>query len=209
MEQEYTDEEKDINNEAFVRKLANIFADARAMIIEKAEEFGFDPFALSDEEFREIQDRQHAFIDSQELTKLTERYAAGAGKVLDAKDELLTADVADEDAHAEIISVLYWYQYFIAAKIQRGLHGMLDVDGYEDPAEIDDPQSDANGSVKIALIAVERSMLAWTYVISPENAAKVRPLIEMLETIKTMAEEKFPKALDFVRPGFDEIETVM
>ncbi len=209
MEQEYSDEERDINTEAFVENLARIFADARAMLVEKAEEFGIDPFGLSDTEFKEIQDRQHTFVDGQELTKLTERYAAEAGKVLDAKDELLKAGPADEDAQAEVIGVLYWYQHFISAKIQRGLHGMLDVDGYEDPAEINDPQSDGNGSVKIALIAIERSILAWTYVLDATNTSAVRPLIEVLEKIKTMAEEKFPKAQDFVRPGFDEIDTVM
>lgn len=207
MEQEYSDEQRDINTEAFVQNLANIFADAKAMILEKAEEFGFDPFALSDKEFHEIQQRQDSFIDSQDLTKLAERYSAEAGKTLDAK-ELLAADPEDE-AEAEVISVLYWYQHFIAAKIQRSLLGMLDIDGFEDDSERNDPQSDANGSAKIALIAIERSLLAWTYVISPKNADRVRPLIELLEKLKYITEEKFPKARDFVRPGFDEIDTVM
>jgi hypothetical protein len=208
MEQEYSDEQRDINTEAFVQNLANIFADAKAMILEKAEEFGFDPFGLSDEEFREIQKRQDSFIDSQDLTMLAERYSVEAGRTLDAKEELLAADPEDE-AEAEVIGVLYWYQHFIAAKIQRSLLGMLDVDGFEDSAELNDPQSDANGSAKVALIAIERSLLAWTYVISPKNADRVRPLIELLEKLKHITEEKFPKARDFVRPGFDEIDTVM
>src|SRR5688500_4234413 len=65
-----TDDESDPSSEAFVEKLTNIFAEAKQMLIEKAEEFGIDPFGLSDEEFAEIQEREKAFVDNDELVKL-------------------------------------------------------------------------------------------------------------------------------------------
>lgn len=209
MEQEFTDEEKNINNEAFVRNLSNIFAEAKEMLVEKAEEFGIDPFAVSDEEFREIQVRTDSFIKGQELTLLADKYTWDAKALLESKDEWLESSSIDEETLEEVLAVLYWYQFFIEAKIQRGFHGMLDIDGFEDLSEIRDPQSDGNGSIKIALIAIERSILAWTYLLGPENAGRVRPMIEILKRIERMTEEKFSRAKDFVRPGFDEIENVM
>ena len=124
----------------------------------QAEEFGIDATPISDEEFAEIRGRQEQFISRQELTNLSEQYAKEAGPVLESKDEWLASSALEKDMQEEVIAVLYWYLFFIAAKIYRGVQGMLDVDGFEDSGEIRDPQSDANGSVKIGLIAIERSI---------------------------------------------------
>jgi hypothetical protein len=209
MEAEMFDEEKDVGSEALVRKLSNIFADAKSMIVQKAEELGIDPTPISDEEFNEIRTREEEFIKGEELTTLAEQYAKDADPVLESRTEWLPPVSADSETQEEVIAVLYWYLFFIAAKIQRGIHGLLDVDGFEDPDQLRDPQSDANGSIKIALIAIERSILAWTYLLDESNADRIRPLIRLLDRIKYRTEEKFPRARDFVRPGFDEIETVM
>ena len=75
--------------------------------------------------------------------------------------------------------------------------------------KLTDTQSDADGSIKIALIAIDRSMMAWTNLLSNENATQIHPLISLLETIRQNTEKKFPNAGDFVRPGFDEIEILM
>ncbi|MEQ1923232.1 MAG: hypothetical protein ABL952_12060 [Pyrinomonadaceae bacterium] len=203
-----TDEEKDITNPAFFRNLQNIFAEARELLTEKAKEFGIDLAILSDEEYAEIRARERAFIKGEEITKLAEKYAWEARTVLDAKDQWLDGS-ADDEMLADVIEVIYWYQFFISVKIQRGLHGILDADGDEDTDEIRDSQSDANGSIKVALIAIERSILSWTYLLSPQNSNTIRPLIELLENTKQLTEKKFPNARDFLRPGFDEIETVM
>jgi hypothetical protein len=209
MEAEMFDEEKNIDGEAFARKLSNIFADAKAMIVQKAEEFGIDPTPISDEEFNEIRAREEEFLKGDEITALAEQYAEEADPVLESRNEWLPSSPANGAAQEEVIAVLYWYLFFIAAKIQRGIHGLLDVDGFEDPDQTRDPQSDANGQIKIALIAIERSILAWTYLLDESNADRIRPLIRLLDVIKYRTEEKFPGARDFVRPGFDEIETVM
>lgn len=67
----------------------------------------------------------------------------------------------------------------------------------------------ATARSRFALIAIERSILALTYLLDAENAEVVTPLMRSLEQIKRIAEERFPNARDFVRPGFDEIEAVM
>ena len=137
------------------------------------------------------------------------RFASKSKIVRKSRGEWLAADTKDDPTTGDMIEILYRYQFFIAAKVHRAFHGILDFDGDDDPDELSDPQSDANGSAKVALIAVERSILAWTYLLSPNNAADIRPIIELLETVKSKMEQKFPNARDFVRPGFDEIETVM
>lgn len=207
-EQAMNDEEKDITNPAFFRNLKNIFTEARELLTEKAKEFGIELENLSEEEYSEIRAREKAFIKGEEITKLAEKYAWEARTVLDAKDQWLDGS-ADDEMLADVIEVIYWYQFFISVKIQRGLHGILDADGDEDTDEIRDSQSDANGSIKVALIAIERSILSWTYLLSPQNSNTIRPLIELLENTKQLTEKKFPNARDFLRPGFDEIETVM
>ena len=204
-----TGEERDISNEDFWRGIAADSAKAQTMLTEKAEELGIDLNIVSAEEAAENQKRKDEFVENQELTKLAEKYWKDVCQTLEAGDEWLIFSALDEEAQNEMLEIIGWYQFFISAKIQRGFHGILNFDGSLDEEEINDSQSDANGSIKIALIAVERSIMAWTALMTAENAAPIKPHIALLETIKQKAEAKFPNAHDFVRPGFDEIETVM
>ncbi|MDQ3087315.1 MAG: hypothetical protein M3Q78_01810, partial [Acidobacteriota bacterium] len=153
--------------------------------------------------------REDEFIRNQDLTKLAEKYWKDARKTLEAKDDWLIFSPLDAQSENEMLSIIYWYQFFISAKIQRGLSGILDFDGNLEEAELTDTQSDANGSIKIALIAVERSGMAWTNLMTKENSATIKPLLVLLETVRRKAEEKFPHARDFIRPGFDELEMIM
>jgi hypothetical protein len=208
-ESNLTDEERDIENEAFWRRLSANFVEAKQMVLEKAEELGVEIEPMSDEEFSEYRRREREFIDGEFLTPLAEKYWKTARKTLEAKDDWLFFSIADEETQAEMLEIIYWYQFFIAAKIHRALSGILDFDGNLDEEELNDPQSDANGSMKTALIAVTRSVMAWTALMRKENSAIINPLLNLLETIKQKAEEKFPHADEFIRPGFDEVETVM
>jgi hypothetical protein len=167
-----TDAERDIENEVFWRNLANIFAEAKTTILEKAEELDIEFEPLSDEEFTEYRRREDAFIRNQDLTKLAEKYWKNARKMLEAKDDWLIFAALDEE-------------------------------------ELNNLQSDANGSIKIALIAVTRSIMAWTNLMTDKNSKTIAPYISLLKTIKQKADTKFPNAKYFMRPGFDEIEIVM
>ena len=108
-----------------------------------------------------------------------------------------------------MLEIIYWYQSFISAKIQKGLSELMDVDGNFEGEELNDLESDTNGSIKVAHIAIQRSIMAWANMLSNENAQQIRPLISLLKTIQKETEKTFPNARDFIRPGFDEIETVM
>ncbi len=191
-----------------VRTVAAALADAQRMLIEHAAELGIDLEAeANDPELVAGIERRHAAVKSANAVKLANEYADEARKLLEANGERLS-DIEDPMT-SEMIEILEWYVFFIAAKVHRGYHGLIDLDGDEETDQLEDTQSDANGSIKIALIAIERSILAWTYLINADNSGVIRPLIDRLEDIKRIVEAKFTHARDFIRPGFDEIEMVM
>ena len=209
MEAEMSDEDKDIENGNFARTISNILDDARSMLAEKAEEFGIDLSQIPDAEMMESRDRKRKMVRSDELDEMATGYALAAGPILESIRETLPTSTSEDLATDEMFQILGWYLFFISAKIQRGLNGIFDDDGDEDWDELNDVQSDANGSVKIALIAIERSILAWTYIMPDGGSEDIRSMIDLLERIRTRTEEKFPIARQFIRPGFDELEMVM
>ena len=137
-------------------------------------------------------------------------------------------DVTIQDA-AEVIR---WYQLFIAVKLMRALSGASQIS--EDPGdqedddlsmdflagfdEVDDEdvdydevlakteRMDANGSAKVALVAMDRSIAAWRAlrISLPEKSETIKPLLIELSGLRAAVEGRFPRARDFIRPGFDE-----
>ena len=191
-----------------VRTVAMAFADAKRMLMEKAEEMGIDlEAAMNDPEIEAGIERRREAVESEDAVELARNYGLETMSVLETSPEWL-ADT-DDPMTGEMLEILRWYLFLIGAKVHRGYHGILDLDGFEDRDELLDTQSDANGSIKIALISIERSILAWTYLCDENNKSVIRPVIEKLEIVKQKVEQKFPNARDFVRPGFDEIEMVM
>ena len=123
----------------------------------------------------------------------------------------------------DAIEVIRWYQFFIAAKTYRALMGLEDI-GDEEVSDINvDPFSDddfddedvllaaachdSDGSAKIALIAIDRSLSAWRLLqnVLPEKTESTLPMLIELEKMRRGLEQIFPRARDFIRPGFDEI----
>lgn len=191
-----------------IRSVSIALADAKRILLEKAEETGVDlESMIGDPELADNIERRRAAADDNDAVRLAKGYALEARSVL--KTSLEWSRSETDQIAAEMLEILDWYVFFIAAKVHRGYHGITDLDGTEEIEELLDSQSDANGSIKVGLIAIERPILAWTYLLSTDNIYVVRPQIERLEKIRSLIETKFPNARDFVRPGFDEIETVM
>lgn len=201
-------DDDELGPDELVRKLSDIFAETKKMLLETADELGIDPLAISDDEFTAIREREKRFVNDDELSHLAESYWRSARELLQRSDDWLPADTLDEITF-DALEVLHWYLFFIAAKINRGLRGLLDDEGFEDGEALIDSQSDANGSVKVGLIAIERSVRAWTSLLEISNFQGIRPMIELLEKITRLLEIRFPLARDFIRPGFDEIEMIM
>ena len=105
----------------------------------------------------------------------------------------------------DAVEVIRWYQFQIAVKIMRGL--MRDDD--EDEESDESPfahQKDSDGSVKVALLGMSRSIGAWGRLSEefPEHAHTIVPLLVHLERLRRRTELSFPNAMNFIRPGFDE-----
>ena len=103
----------------------------------------------------------------------------------------------------DAIEVIRWYQYQIHVKLVRACRSAA-----EEALDHDDFPKDSDGSAKVALIGIDRSMAAWnTFLIYfPGQKASIVPLIQLLGNIRIRVENRFPDARDFVRPGFDEVE---
>ena len=100
----------------------------------------------------------------------------------------------------EALEVVGWYPDLIQAKIRRALYGY-----HYHTANKSKTTEDYNGSAKVALIGVERSIENWK-IIQPLCSAyqkEISHLLVVLEQLRSDADEYFPKARTFVRPGFD------
>ena len=92
----------------------------------------------------------------------------------------------------------------IAAKTHRAI-GSLEFNQDEE-IEIDPVQNDANGSAKVVLIAIEQSTAAWSTMAQAGvlDSGLVKYLADELAFLENELSERFPFAMAFVRPGFDE-----
>ena len=76
-------------------------------------------------------------------------------------------------------------------------------------AEETDPDSrdsDADGSAKVALIGIDRSLAAWRVLHErvQQGVEDIREIMFLLERLRRKVETVFPGSRSFVRPGFDE-----
>ncbi len=133
------------------------------------------------------------------------RLAPELRQMEDALDlQLRLGTGAPDSTAAEIrdaIEVVQWYLFFIDVKLQRAVASRVDArldgdDGFP---------SDADGSAKIALVAIERSLAAWARLrehLTGESDA-ILDLLVQLERLRQTVEREFPRARRFKRPGFD------
>jgi hypothetical protein len=105
-------------------------------------------------------------------------------------------------AVADLVDTVMWYHTLIPAKIARALGS----GHYEPPDDMPEFPSDADGSAKVALIAIDRSKAAWGRLLEHYPSAKsdIAVFLHRLERLRCGTEWAFPKARDFIRPGFDD-----
>lgn len=193
-----------------IRIVGESFAEAKLLLTEKAEEMGIDlKAAVSDPEIDASMERARLATESEPAAQLAQKYTLETRALIERSAEWIANDTGADPMTEDMLEVLNYYLFPIAVKVRSCYHAALDIDGYPNPEEISDSQSYANGTAKITLIELERTISAWQNLLHDSNSHLLEPVIERLEKIKEMLEEKFPNARDFVRPGFDEIEIVM
>ena len=190
-------ENQDIRNEAFWQKLGSILQETRAMISEWAKEAGVDlsePTCEDESRYR----RKRQLVDNHPLAKCGKKYANAASDWFREFDQTTEHAESLEDAR----EVIQWYQYQIAVKTIRALSGRREE--FEEDPEL---PKDSDGSAKVALIGIDRSIAAWRLMqlSLPKRAETIVPLILQLERLRQRLEKGFPDARSFIRPGFDEV----
>jgi hypothetical protein len=206
-EQEDNDspESHDLRNEAFWRKLSDIFQETREMISEWAKEAGVDLLEPAEEDETRYK-RKRQLVDNHPLTKAGKRYANAASDWLREFDQTIEAgDREDSELLEDAREVIQWYQYQIAVKTMRALSGRKEE--VEEEPELAEFPRDSDGSAKVALIGIDRSIAAWRLMqlSLPERAGSIVPVVLQLEHLRRRLEKAFPDARDFIRPGFDEV----
>ncbi|OGC08401.1 hypothetical protein A2V82_11850 [candidate division KSB1 bacterium RBG_16_48_16] len=211
--------ELDINNARFWEKLGEIFKITLEMVKDFAEKQGIDLESIDREAFenreRELEDKAANFecsYLSKEYIHLVNNWFDSSHDVFNEKveelkmlDEIglpntkLEKEIGDLN---DVTNVIRWYQNQIHVKIMRAVSGKLEE---ESEAENDFPK-DSDGSAKVALIGIDRSISAWGKMLShfPQKEDELLNVLVHLERLGRKTEKEFPNARAFIRSGFDE-----
>ena len=223
MSREYTTdpEASDINNEKFWQSLSEIFKVTREMLEESAEEMGIDIDAIDFEETSREESIKNKIVQNHECCRAAKKYSEMVDELFaseytpslrvigkqEAKNavELNKIDSTDRPfTNEEVVEIIYWYQHFIYVKLMRSVHGTLG----NTSDLLEDYPKDSDGSAKVALIAIDRSMAAWTHMHNyfPNLQTQILLILAQLDRLRNRVEIIFPEARNFIRPGFDEIK---
>lgn len=211
------DEQCDPDNNAFWEFLRKSLEEAVALLQEAMEKWEFSNDGLQDEGFEERERMKDEKVRNGEMHRLCKEYNALIQDFFSDYLEERIKNIALATIRLDLYSkkelskistlkdcyeVLQWYRYLIEAKLFRAMSDLFDAE--EEPDEI--LIYDSNGSAKVALIGIDRSIAAWKelYDIFPEKEDEILRFMIMLQNIRTLTVGFFPDAEKFVRPGFDD-----
>lgn len=211
----------DPDSEAFWDALGETLQATLEMLREMVEEQGIDLDSVDVDAEMEEQQRIEEAARNHECARAAEIYAemvnawfeSAEDLFVEKEDELnlrVRVSISGDDPHADAatiedaVEVIRWYQYQIRVKLLRALHGAME----ERPAILEEFPKDSDGSAKVALIAMDRSIAAWgeLYRQFPAAQDEILDLLALLDRLRKQTEREFPEARAFVRPGFDEVE---
>jgi hypothetical protein len=192
----------DTDGPEFFDYLHTVFEATMLMLEEMMEEAGLDP-----EEIKEMEPPEEPDPKEHPLYKKVHELSFSMHKWLElnkpgtnyAEESEVIPDNENRRRFKDALEVIYFYNFFISAKIYRAL---IPRDDYE----ADEIQTDSNGSAKIALIAVDRLIAAWSIALENmmDHQDEILKFLLSLADIRKQAELVFPMARKFVRPGFDD-----
>jgi len=209
----------DIKDERFWKKLSEVFQGTIEAIREDAEQQGIDLSSLDVKAAAAEQERNERAVKEHECPRAAMRYAQTVNKWFDsaktffeekrialeseARMQLPGADPFAEAARLkDAVEVVRYYQYQIQIKLMRAVDGLL-----EDEDELlKGYPKDSDGSAKVALIGLDRSISAWSELRLqfPERGDAILDILLHLGRLRQRVEKTFPDARAFVRPGFDD-----
>ena len=112
------------------------------------------------------------------------------------------AAARDDEPLVDAVATIEWFSSMISAKLYRAICGQ--AEGWEEPDEV---QTDFNGSAKVAIVGIGESRRAWAVLMEAGRATAngvPAQAVRILDELDAAVRDRFPRAMAFVRPGFDE-----
>ena len=213
-------ENADITNEVFWQRLSETFAETLIMLKQMAAEKGIDLDSIELEDGDDFKSRFEDPAVVHIISHMAQSYITMVDQWFDSNVYIFeddqpmlkaaaSADSAqsppDEDTITLIdsVEVIRWYQHQMYVKLRRASHSFHDE---KTDDELDGYPKDSDGSAKVSLIGMDRSISAWGKIITyfPEEKESILGMIAHLERLRRRTETEFPDARAFVRPGFDD-----
>jgi hypothetical protein len=214
-------ESVDITNELFWKQLGQTLDETSAMLKEMAEEQGIDLDSFDLKADEKLQRRSDGKTVVHILSHMSKAYITMVDDWFDSNaylvernedqihtnpggDKFLSLPPEDTVTVIDAMGVIRWYQHQIYVKLKRALHSAQD----EHFEILNDFSKDSDGSTKVALIGMDRSISAWGKILKyfSEQKKNIIGIITYLERLRKRTENEFPDARAFVRPGFDDIK---
>jgi hypothetical protein len=211
---------RDISNEAFWQRLSKSLKQTRDLLEDTAKQKGINFAAINANKILANKEISDEFVRSHVCCRMAKTYTEIVDNWFDLVGDIseqiekgtdVTSDfelphlrskkgTSLEDA----LQIIRWYQNQIYIKLMRAVRSGLE----EAPKISDDFARDSDGSAKVALIAIDRSIAAWGEIRNhyPLNDDKIMELLRQLGQLNNKVEAAFPDARAFVRPGFDKID---
>jgi hypothetical protein len=169
------------------------------MVADIARREGVDLAALADEAAAPARPAEHDRHRQDPLVVRALEYGHLAWRVSRAIAPIVSArgDAPVIDA----VATIEWFSSLVSSKVYRAVTGQ--ADGWEPRDQV---QTDFNGSAKIALLGVAESRDAWGVLIEAGKAIAdgvPAQAVTVLRTLDAAIRTRFPRAMSFVRPGFD------
>lgn len=215
-------EAKDMQNEKFWKSISDNFKLVREMLKEDAKKFDIDIDALpEDPELNKMMEERHEFAHNHPLSKKANHYLMTVHKWLNESKDLfdrkadeiqhkILIELKNEDPRKDValiedsVDIISWYFMQINVKLVRAFSSryMDEAEGWDD----EDEPKDSDGSAKVSLIGIDRSIAAWSILLNqfPEQENTILDMLVQLEVLRKGIEKEFPDARSFKRPGFDD-----
>jgi len=193
-----------MSDEDTVEYITNNLKATMLMLDEMAGEMGIDLSEIPEDEMKYERDEPftdsltaYAYEASRETHDWFESVEPETGII---KINSLKLYPDEKKEYHDALEVVCFYLFFISVKLERALKSddRTDMNEYM--------KDDSDGSAKVALIAIDRSIAAWGIIMNerPEHEDAILHFLIKLSKIRSEAEKRFPDARSFIRPGLDE-----
>jgi hypothetical protein len=174
------------------RTIGMVAGIARREQVDEASLAGEPAVAASRSDFDQHR-RDPLIVRAEDYTRLAWRVSRALAPVVSARGEPSVIDA---------VATIEWFALRVSSKIFRAVVGR--IERWEPGDEV---QTDCNGSAKAALLSIAESRDAWGVLMEAGKATAdgvPAQAVAMLDALDAAVRARFPRAMAFVRPGFDE-----